>query len=199
MMKTESGPAIEIRIYRSGDHAAIAEIFTRAIHEIACEAYSREQCLAWSDPEPNPEPNPGHWKKRCELKRPFIATIAGNVAGFLELDPDGHIDCAYVHPGYARRGVATALVRHAIETAFGFGLSRLYVEASLCAKPMFERLGFRVVRENMARIRGIELVNFRMELVREDQAENVSLSQGSVNSKPASRGGALSGRRHPSR
>ena len=64
---------MEVRIYQYGDHAAIAEIFTRAIHETASAFYSPEQCLAWSDPEPNPD----HWRKRCELRRPFVAVSAG--------------------------------------------------------------------------------------------------------------------------
>jgi len=150
-----------IRIYQEGDHSAVAEIFTRAIHEIAIGCYTREQCLAWSDPEPNPE----HWKKRCERKRPFVHVEGERIAGFLELDADGHIDCAYVHPDFARRGVMTGLVRHAIEVCRSAGLGRAYVEASLCAKPLFEKMGFQVTRENRVNIRGTELENFKMELV----------------------------------
>jgi hypothetical protein len=52
-----------IRIFQHGDHAAIAEIFTGAVLEIASEVYSSEQCLAWSSREVNYE----HWEKRCEL------------------------------------------------------------------------------------------------------------------------------------
>jgi putative acetyltransferase len=152
---------MEIRIYRHGDHAEIAEIFTRAIHETASECYSPEQCLAWSDPVPNPD----HWRKRCELKRPFVAVSDHRVAGFLELDTDGHIDCLYVHPGLQRRGIATRLVQHAIGTCFAMRVPRLYVEASYCAKPLFEKLGFSVIAENLVRIRSQELNNFRMELL----------------------------------
>lgn len=153
---------LSIRIYQRGDHSAIAEIFTKAIHEIACEMYSPEQCLAWSDREPNP----GHWKKRCELKRPFVAVVGFEIAGFLELDPDGHIDCAYVHPDYKRRGIMTALVNHAVVTSFNMGRERVYVEASLCLRPLLEKIGFAVVCENMAMIRGRELQNYRMEILK---------------------------------
>jgi GNAT superfamily N-acetyltransferase len=148
-----------IRIFRHGDHVAIAEIFTRAVHEIACEVYTREQCLAWSELEPNFE----HWKRRCELKRPFVAITGEEISGFLELDPDGHIDCAYIHPKYQRQGIMTALVRHAIDTCLDFNIRRLYVDASICARPMFEKLGFRVICENIVNIRGVELLNYKME------------------------------------
>jgi hypothetical protein len=43
----------------------------------------------------------------------------------------------------------TSLVRHAVETCFSFGKNRGYVEASICARPMFEKLGFTVLRENL--------------------------------------------------
>ena len=149
-----------IRIFQHGDHTAVAEIFTRAIHEIACEVYTQEQCLAWSDRSPNP----AHWKKRCELKRPFIFEKDGKIAGFLELDSSGHIDCAYVHPKYQRQGVITALVKHAVTTCFEMGVNRVSVDASLCSRNLFEKLGFQVIQENIARIRGAELLNFQMEL-----------------------------------
>jgi ribosomal protein S18 acetylase RimI-like enzyme len=154
-----------IRIFQHGDHLAIAEIFPRAVHEIASEVYSQEQCLAWSDKEPNYE----HWKRRCELKRPFVFVVDGKIGGFLELDPDGHIDCAYIHPEHKRRGIMTALVRHTMDTCFAFRLKRVYVEASICAKLMFEKCGFRVITENWVNIKGTELLSFKMELLKTPQ------------------------------
>lgn len=152
---------IMIRIYQHDDHVKIAEIFTAAIHEIACEAYLPEQCLAWSDRIPNHD----HWKKRCELKRPFVAITDSEISGFLELDADGHIDCAYINPKFQRRGIMTTLVNHAIETCFAMNVNRIYVEASICAKPMFEKIGFRVISDNVVDIKGVELVNYKMELL----------------------------------
>ncbi|AMV16696.1 GNAT family N-acetyltransferase [Planctomyces sp. SH-PL14] len=148
-----------IRIFQHGDHRAVAEIFTSAVHEIASQVYTPEQCLAWSAREVNYE----HWRKRCELKRPFLGIVDGEVAGFLELDPDGHIDCAYVNPRFQRRGVVTELVQHAVTTCLDLGIARVYVEASICAKPMFEKLGFETTSEDFVRIRDIELLNYRME------------------------------------
>ncbi|MBK1854746.1 GNAT family N-acetyltransferase [Verrucomicrobiaceae bacterium 5K15] len=148
-----------IRIYQHGDHTAIAEIFTRAIHEIACEDYTEEQCLAWS----GRAPDPAHWKNRCELKRPFVAVVGSKIAGFLELDPDGHIDCAYVHPDFQRRGIMRGLLRHAVDTAFAMDLPRVYVEASICARPLFEQEGFQLVADHEVDLQGVRLKNYRMQ------------------------------------
>lgn len=149
-----------IRIYQHGDHIAIAKIFSRAIQEIASEDYTAEQCLAWSSRASNPE----HWERRCQLKRPFVAIIDSQIAGFLELDTDGHIDCAYVNPDFRRRGVITRLLAHATNVCFKMKLPRVYVEASICAKPLFQRQGFDILGENHVKIDGVSLVNYRMEL-----------------------------------
>ena len=155
-----------IRIYQHGDHYAIAEIFPRAIHEIACKDYSTEQCHAWSGTEPNPE----YWEKRCELKRPFVAVVGSQIAGFLELDTDGHIDCAYISPDFKRRGIMTSLVRHAVKTAFSMNLPRVFVEASICIKPLLDQESFKVISDAGVEISGVHLQNYKMEL-RNRQAE----------------------------
>lgn len=152
-----------IRIFQHGDHVAIADIFSAAIHEIASRDYTPAQCLAWSDRHPNYE----HWKKRCELKRPFVAIVDSQIAGFLELDPDGHIDCAYINPSFQRRGIMTMLVEHAINTCFSLNINRVYVEASITARPLFEKLGFKVQSENIVTIKNIELLNYKMEKLKD--------------------------------
>ena len=149
-----------IRAYQHGDHVAIAAIFCRAVHEIACADYTPAQCAAWSDTKPNPE----HWEKRCERKQPFVNVEDGEIGGFLELDPDGHIDCAYVNPDFQRRGIMTGLVKHAIEVATAMNLPRLYVEASIGARCLFERLGFKVLTSQEVVIGDQTLVNYKMEL-----------------------------------
>ncbi|WFB37562.1 GNAT family N-acetyltransferase [Kiritimatiellota bacterium B12222] len=148
-----------IRNYQHGDHHAIASIFSKAIHEIACDVYTLEQCNAWSEKKPNPE----HWEKRCAKKNPFVFIKDERVVGFLELDSDGHIDCLYVHPQETRKGIASALIDHAVKASMKLGLTRVFVEASICAKPVFEKKGFIVTREQQVSLRGETLINYMME------------------------------------
>ena len=72
----------------------------------------------------------------------------------------------HIHPKFKRRGIMTALVRHAVETCFRFRRDRVYVEASICARPLFEKVGFEVVRERVVKIGEVELLNFEMELLK---------------------------------
>lgn len=151
-----------IRRYRPGDETSIAEIFSNAIHQIACEFYTPEQCLAWSPRSHNYE----YWKHRCKEKRPFVTTVGRDLSGFLELDPDGYIDCAYVNPKYRRLGIMRRMAEHAISAGFETGLGRVYVDASLCAKPLFEKLGFTLLEKRLVKLGAQELQNFRMELLK---------------------------------
>ena len=148
-----------IRNYEHGDHEEIAKIFPEAIHQIASEYYTEEQCLAWSEKEPNPL----HWEKRCAKKKPFVYLIKGAVVGFIELDPDGHIDCLYVHPNAKRKGIASALIQHVLGVCNEQRIETIYVEASLCARPVFEKIGFKVVEKQEIMIKEETLINYRME------------------------------------
>lgn len=84
------------------------------------------------------------------------------VVGFCELDPDRHSEVTYVHP-YARMGVASQLVGYAFAAAAARGLKRVHVGTSIHAKPLFEKLRFMIIDEQIVHIRGVGLQKVRME------------------------------------
>ena len=145
--------------YYAGQYRAIGDIFFQAVHQTAAAAYSEEQRAAWAPSPVDYE----RWRWRCEMKRPFVYVDDAGVAGFLELDPDGHIDCLYVHPDWNRRGVASTLLQHALQICRRVGVTRCYVEASHLAKGLFLRHGFDVVAPQTVEIRGVHVENWRME------------------------------------
>lgn len=51
----------------------------------------------------------------------------------------------YVHPDFARRGAASTLLRQVVQAARAAGIRRLYTEASITARAVFEEAGFRVI------------------------------------------------------
>src|SRR6185312_12083990 len=85
------------------------------------------------------------------------------IAGFIELEGASHLDMLYVHPAVQRRGVATALLGELESAARELGARRLQTEASITARPFFERRGFLLVAEQTVALRGQRLINFRME------------------------------------
>ncbi|MGK7946254.1 MAG: GNAT family N-acetyltransferase [Microcystaceae cyanobacterium] len=145
----------------NGQFSEIADIFDNAIHNIPTSIYTKEQQNAWC---PSPI-NYDYWRWRCELKRPFIYVINGQVVSFLELDTDGHIDCLYTHPEYQRQGIAQALLNHAISICDFWKIKRIYVEASHLIRPLFEKNGFVVIKPNYVILREVRLDNWLMERV----------------------------------
>lgn len=152
---------MKIQHYTQDRAVEIADLFHQSVHAIDSSVYTPEQKEVWA---PTP-PDYAFWEQRLNNKKPYLAIIDNQVAGFIELDCDGHIDCTYTHPNYQGQGVASALYQYVLKIARSGGLSRLYVEASLVAMPFFEKRGFVVVKKNELHRQGLTLINFDMEML----------------------------------
>lgn len=148
-----------IRKYQAGDERILARIYHDAIYQLAAGDYTREQLDAWANPPIDLE----RAKQRCEAKQPFVNVRAGRVVGFMELDPDGHIDCTYVDPAYARMGVMSEIMAEVKKTARQAGMPKLYAEVSKTARPFFEHHGFGWIKDLTVNVRGVSLENYLME------------------------------------
>lgn len=145
--------------YTTDAAVEVTDLFYAAVHGIDPSVYSQQQKEAWAPIPPNYE----KWAERLEEKKPCLAILEQRIVGFIELDPDGHIDCTYTLPDYQGRGVASALFNHVEEIALTRGYKRLYVEASFLAKSLFEKQGFKVLHENKIERGNVILSNFTME------------------------------------
>lgn len=146
--------------YSSNWASEIANIFYQSVHAIDNSIYTVEQKNVWAPLPIDYE----KWTKRLELKRPFLLLMNNQVAGFIELESNGHIDCLYVSPKFQRRGVASKLLHHVITLAKNSSINYLYVEASVVSKPLFEKFGFVIEKENKVVRKNIVLINFSMRL-----------------------------------
>ena len=90
----------------------------------------------------------------------FVAEEDGLIVGFGDISPDGYLDRLYVHRGFQGRGIATAICG---ELEGGVSAPRLTVEASITARPFFEKRGYKVVKEQQVERRGVLLTNYIME------------------------------------
>jgi putative acetyltransferase len=156
-MKTGAKPSI--RAYQPTDLDAVVAIFLGAIREIASRDYNQAQIAAWAHVDRD------RWALQ-RLSRPtWIAVINQLAVGFTDLEPDGHLDMMFVHPAHQRIGVATLLLETVEVAANAQGISRLFTEASITARPFFEKRGFSVLASQHVEKRGQILTNFRLQKI----------------------------------
>lgn len=148
-----------IRNYQPTDLPQLVQLFYNTIHQVNSRDYTPEQVAAWAPAVPDETA----WQRRYETRIVFVAEDNGQVAGFAELEPIGHIDCFYCHHAYQGQGVGKRLYHRLEQEARSLHLDRLWVEASITAKPFFEHLGFQTLHENQVLRNQVILINYSME------------------------------------
>jgi GNAT superfamily N-acetyltransferase len=148
-----------IRLFRPEDAEQIAHLFHDTIHAVNLGDYSPAQIQAWAPDDLYFR----DWETVCGDRLTYVAEATGQILGFGELKPEGQIDCFYCHQDHIGKGVGTRIYQ-AIETqAKALKLSTLTVDASITAKPFFQKMGFAVIRSQQVQRRGETLTNYRMQ------------------------------------
>jgi putative acetyltransferase len=150
---------MKIRLFAPQDAEQVAQLFHETVREINIRDYSNNQVQAWA-------PDNIYfrdWAKICSQRFTYVADDQGVIAGFGELESNGHIDCFYCHKNYLRMGVGSQLYSAIEAKAKELGLNRLYVEASITAQSFFLKMGFSTICKQQVERRGEIFVNYRME------------------------------------
>lgn len=150
--------SITIRKYRIQDLSPVVRLFTDSVHELTAGAYDETQRFAWASRTPHLDT----WRQRLESLETLVAEEGQDLAGFISYDDDGTIDLVFTAPNYARRGIASTLYHEAEQQLIAKGAKELKTEASVVAKPFFERHGFEVVDEQRVTVRGAQFLRYNM-------------------------------------
>ncbi len=119
----------------------------------ASQHYSPQQIAAWAQIDES------RWKEKLAKSQVRVAVINAQPVGFITCI--GHyIDMLFVEPEYTRRGVASALLKPLIKSE-----SELTVDASITAKPFFERYGFQTVKQQRVECRERGLLIFICDII----------------------------------
>jgi len=113
-------PGVRLRAYEPEDAAAMRAVFSVAVRRTAPSRYTEAQVRAWAPDEADLD----RWHERRASARTVVAVDEGGVVGFADLTGEGELDLLVVHPGSARRGVATDLVADVVAEATARGLRR---------------------------------------------------------------------------
>lgn len=150
-----------LRAYRESDAAPMAQLYFDSVHGLGPRGYGAEQIAAWA-PAP---PDPAQFRARAADGRTTLVAEnpAGEIVAYGDLEADGHIDHLYCRPDVSGTGVASGLTDELLALAETAGMTRLYVEASELARPLFERRGFTVVQRREFTLRDVAIHNYAME------------------------------------
>lgn len=146
---------IELRKYESTDCQAVTALFYRTVHVINAKDYAKAQLDVWA---PN-QVDLKAWNQTLQRNYSLVAVIDQKIVGFGDITQTGYLDHLFVHADYQRRGIATAICR-CLEQVVE---NNITTQASITAKPFFEKRGYRVIKQQQVKRQGILLTNFLME------------------------------------
>lgn len=147
---------MKIRKYKSDDILEIAELFYNTVHTINARDYTKEQLDNWATGKVDLE----KWDRSFLSHFTCVAVENNFIAGFGDIDEKGYIDKLYVHKDFQRKGIATLLCDQLESTV---RTNSVIVQASITAKPFFEKRDYKVIKEQYVERKGVLLKNCLME------------------------------------
>lgn len=156
----ESVRQLPIRPLTATDIPEMQALFHTTVLTVNSKDYTKEEVADWASCGNSIE----HWKELL-AKNNYIAALdgQGNIIGFSSMNAEGYLHSMFVHKGWQGKGIATFLLSEVEKMARGYGVHKISVEASITARPFFEKRGYKVVKEQKAKANRLWLTNYVME------------------------------------
>lgn len=146
---------MQIRAYRAEDSAQVVLMVKESILQVAIKAYTLQQVKVWAENITLPK-----WDAVVVGTTALVACEKGIIVGFGNMQSNGYLNMLFVHKDFQHQGVASALVSELEQETQCLGYT---VYASILAKPLFEKLGYKVWQENTAQIEEQKFLNYFMQ------------------------------------
>lgn len=152
---------MKLRRFQDEDITQIVNLFYDTVHSVNKKDYTIEQLNVWEPPEEQVT-KLERWRESMHRNITLVALVGESIVGFSDMTSNGHLDRLYVHKDYLRQGIATALVQNLENEARKLKLTEIDTEASITAKPFFERNGYSVIHKQSVERNSILLTNYFM-------------------------------------
>ncbi len=106
--------------------------------------------------------NVAAWQKTLRNNKTYVARAHDQIVGFGDMTLEGYLDRLYVHKDFQRQGIAAAIVDLLEADAKKLGLTHIFTDASLTARPFFERKGYQIIQTQTVERQGISFMNVSM-------------------------------------
>lgn len=143
-----------IREYQSSDCKELAELFYNTVHTVNAKDYTKKQLDVWATGQVDLKT----WNQSLQEHFSIVAVDDDIIVGFGDIDKTGYLNRLFVHFGYQRKGIATAICNQ-LESAVQ---ENIVTHASITARPFFETRGYKVIKEQQVERQGTLLTNFIM-------------------------------------
>lgn len=150
---------IKIDEYKENYLVDLINLFVEVVHTVNENDYTREQLDVWAPEKIDIK----KWKTRIKNNFVAVAKDGNKIIGFGELSPEGCIDMIYVHKDYLSQKIGQMLLECLVQKAKKLSLTEVITEASITAKPFFEKYGFKLIKKQVKTINDVDFVNYRMD------------------------------------
>lgn len=137
----------------------VRELFRQTILHINIRDYSPEQVKTWS----SVADNDARWTEWFDNQYFLVAKKDAQVVGYGSMTPEGYLDSLYVHYEHQGQGIGKALIQALLDYAKSLKLNIVQSDVSITARPLFEKMGFRIVCEQQKPFGGLIYVNYIVE------------------------------------
>ncbi len=149
--------SFSIKPYEEKHLKEVVNLFTNTVHNVNKKDYTKEQLNAWASKNIDLKA----WENRLKTSNTYLCMIEDEIVGFYVFEDD-YIDCFYVHHKYQGFKVGRFMLEQIIKNANNHDIKILKVDASITAKPFFEKLGFKELKKNYVKRENQTLINYSM-------------------------------------
>ncbi len=143
-----------IRRYCALDAEQTAKLFYQTVHSVNAKDYTNAQLDAWASNDLNLK----KWDESLTKNYSLVAIMDGVLVGFGDIDTEGYLDRLFVHKDYQDQGIGGALCSKLEKQA----QKTITVQASITAKPFFEKRNYKEIKKQSVERQGVYLTNYLM-------------------------------------
>ncbi|MBC6972990.1 GNAT family N-acetyltransferase [Bacillus sp. Xin] len=147
--------------FNKQDAEEIINLFYETVHSVNAKDYSKIQLDVWAPKEEKCN-KIEIWRESFIQNITYVAKINDTIVGFSDMTHKGYLDRLYVHKNYQGKGIALALINKIEAKARKLKLQEINTNASITAKPFFQRRGYSIVCVQDIERKGVTLMNYHM-------------------------------------
>lgn len=154
----EPKPKYKMRSLEERDIPEMQNLFRSTVLNINIRDYTQEEAEDWASCIDSAK------LKNLLSQHRFIGAFDDNdrMIGYSSMNEEGYLHSLFVHKDWQGKGVATQLLHRVEHIAMQFRVTEITTEASLTARPFFEKKGYTVIKTQRQKANRLRLTNFLM-------------------------------------